>query len=282
MEETIPQPPSVWLPQTVEEAWQYKEAYGKESEFVAGGTLVQVIREKLGILAPQLISLHLISALRGIEETVEGTLTVGANVTLSQCTRDPLFTGMAPLVAKAISKIGAPAVRNQGTLGGNVSYKIGDTLPALFALDAMVTTFKADGYSTISLDEHLNNTEPAILVAIHIPIVKPENTHLFYEKIGRREAFVPSTVTVAMCLSWDDAKSFQSARLVVAGGDHPPRLLQTTQSIIEASTIPTLDLEQLKRCLHSEITYSGDAFTSGSYRETVATNLMYHELKELV
>lgn len=283
MEDIIPQSPSVWLPQTVEEAWQFKETYGEEAEFVSGGTLVQVKREKLGILAPQLISLHLISALQGMEEKEAGTLTIGANVTLSQCLSQPLLKEGAPLVTKAISTIGAPAIRNQGTLGGNVVYGIGDTLPALLALEATVTTYNASGYSTVLLEEYLHDIDSAMLVAVHIPIVvEPKNHYWFYEKVGRREAFVPSTVTVAMCLTWDDTTTFQSARLVVSGSDHPPQRLQASQSVIEASSMDTLDLEQVKTSLQSDITFSGSAFSSGSYLEMVATNLIYHQFKELI
>ncbi|MGN7309507.1 FAD binding domain-containing protein [Alkalicoccobacillus gibsonii] len=283
MEEMIPRPPSVWLPQTVEEAWQYKETYGVDAEFVAGGTFIQVKREKLGILAPHLISLHQISALQGIEETIEGTITVGANVTLSQCLHHPLFIEGAPLVEKAISIIGAPAIRNQGTLGGNVVYGIGDTLPALLALEATVTTYNTSGYSTMLLEEYLHDVDSALLVAVHIPtIVEPKNQYWFYEKVGRREAFVPSIVTVAMCLTWDDTKTFQFARLIVSGSDHPPQRLQASQSVIEASAMGTLDLEQVKTCLHSDITFSRSAFSSSSYLEMVATNMFYHQFKELI
>ncbi|MCM2675667.1 FAD binding domain-containing protein [Alkalicoccobacillus plakortidis] len=283
MEQMMPKPVSVWLPKTIEEAWQYKERFGTDAEYVAGGTLIQVKREKQGVLAPYLISLQQISEQQNIREDVEGEmLNIGAGVTLSECLGHPLLTKRAPFLLEAISSIGAPAIRNQGTIGGNVAYGIGDTLMVLLAKRALVKTFSNVGYKTQSLEDYLTEKSPSILVSIHLPFMdQTSRSAWLFKKIGRREAFIPSTVSIALYLSWNEANECEQARLVVAGGENTPQRLESCEQRLIGSTLKTIHLPQLKKQLKEEISLAGDEFTSETYRVTVAANILHQGLSDV-
>ena len=61
-----------------------------------------------------------IPALKGIRETREG-LDIGATTTLTDVARHPVVAERFELLARAASAVGSPQIRNQGTIGGNVS-----------------------------------------------------------------------------------------------------------------------------------------------------------------
>jgi xanthine dehydrogenase YagS FAD-binding subunit len=66
------------------------------------------------------VSVSALSELRGIHETSDGGLRLGALVTLSELAKSPLVTERYPLLARAAASAASPQLRNQGTLGGNL------------------------------------------------------------------------------------------------------------------------------------------------------------------
>ncbi|MDQ0206735.1 FAD binding domain-containing protein [Alkalicoccobacillus murimartini] len=283
MEQIRPKPVSVWLPKTVEEAWQFKKQFGADSEYVAGGTLIQVKREKQGVVADHLISLQHIPLQHEINEDLEAQmLTIGAGVPLSECLQNPLLLKRAPFLLEAISSIGAPAIRNQGTVGGNIAYGIGDTLSVFLAIDAKVTTFSNAGYQTQSLEDYLFDRNPSILTTIHLPFMDQSRSAWSFKKIGRREAFIPSTVAIALYLKWNEANECEQARLIVAGGENNPHRLQSCEQRLIGALLKKTNLPQLKKQMRDEISLAGDEFTSKAYRVTVAANILHQELYDAI
>lgn len=222
--------PRVWQPSEVESAWELNQRFGADANYVAGGTLLQLLWENAaGKPRPRhLISLEGIHALRDITESVDDTgvtLEVGALSPLSVCGRHPAIVRRWPVLAAACNQIAAPAVRNRATLGGNVANGCGDTLPALLALDAEVIWFDGETYTATTIERlvgaqarvassdaspmytHRSQTDsPAgsgILTAVrlHLPTERhcppPEQSISVFRKICRRATFAPSLVTVA-------------------------------------------------------------------------------------
>jgi xanthine dehydrogenase YagS FAD-binding subunit len=66
------------------------------------------------------IDLGGISALNGIREIEDG-LEIGATTTLAHLARHPAITAGFDLIRRAAEAVGSPQIRNQGTIGGNVS-----------------------------------------------------------------------------------------------------------------------------------------------------------------
>lgn len=89
------------------------------SRFVAGGTdLMPNLR--LGLAAPEiLIDLRGIRELHGVASTPEG-VRIGAAVTLAELIEDGALGRAYPALAAAAEAVAAPALREAGTIGGNL------------------------------------------------------------------------------------------------------------------------------------------------------------------
>ena len=66
------------------------------------------------------IELSRVAELRGIKER-DGGLEIGAATTLTEIARSPLVRAKFSLLAEAAELVASPQIRNQGTVGGNVS-----------------------------------------------------------------------------------------------------------------------------------------------------------------
>lgn len=94
-----------------------------EARLLAGGT------DLLGCLhddvfgATKVVSLGELIDLRGIKETAEGGLRIGALTSITGISEDPLVKERYLALAQAASEVGSPQLRNQGTIGGNICQK---------------------------------------------------------------------------------------------------------------------------------------------------------------
>jgi xanthine dehydrogenase YagS FAD-binding subunit len=89
----------------------------------AGGTdLMGCLRE--GIFeVRKVVSLSGVRELRGVQETTDGGLTIGALTTITEVSEDPLIRDRYPALSQAASEVASPQLRNQGTIGGNLCQK---------------------------------------------------------------------------------------------------------------------------------------------------------------
>ena len=67
-----------------------------------------------------MIDLAAIENLQGISESPSG-IRIGAMTTLRDVSRNPLIAERFPVLSQAASRVASPQIRNQGTIGGNVS-----------------------------------------------------------------------------------------------------------------------------------------------------------------
>jgi xanthine dehydrogenase YagS FAD-binding subunit len=62
-----------------------------------------------------------IESMKGIRETSDGGVEIGALTTLTEVERNPLIQKRYGVLAQAAGRVASPQIRNSGTLGGNVS-----------------------------------------------------------------------------------------------------------------------------------------------------------------
>ena len=107
-------------PRSVDEAVALLAEAGPSAVVIAGGTdLVPNLKHELA--APELVvSLGSIPELREIRREDDGTLAIGAMVTIAEVASDERVRAQAPVLAQAASLVAGPQLRTMGTLGGNV------------------------------------------------------------------------------------------------------------------------------------------------------------------
>ena len=89
----------------------------------AGGTdLLGCLRDDV-FKAGTLVSIGQLKELRGITQTPDDGLRIGALTTLTEIANSRIIRETYPGLARAASEVASPQLRNQGTLGGNLCQK---------------------------------------------------------------------------------------------------------------------------------------------------------------
>ena len=110
----------LFQPATVGDALGLLDQHGSDAWVLAGG-LDSFDWLKDRIKRPKVvIDLSQVSELRGVKE-VNGGLEIGAMTTLTEVVRNPIVKSKFGILAQGAELAASPQIRNQGTIGGNVS-----------------------------------------------------------------------------------------------------------------------------------------------------------------
>jgi xanthine dehydrogenase YagS FAD-binding subunit len=113
-------PFDLYQPTSVEDALSLADRLGTDAWMLAGG-LDSLERFKDRIKRPKaVIDLGHIDELRGVRQQ-DGDLVIGSMTTLTEVSLHPEIRARFALLAEAAGEVASPQIRNQGTLGGNIS-----------------------------------------------------------------------------------------------------------------------------------------------------------------
>lgn len=110
----------LYQPDTLEGAIELLDRFGDEGWALAGGNdSFDWFKDR--VKRPRyVVDLGGIESLRGIRETSDGGLEIGALTTLSELERSAVVRERFAVLSWAASKVASPQIRNSGTLGGNL------------------------------------------------------------------------------------------------------------------------------------------------------------------
>lgn len=222
------------------------DALGAGARFIAGGTVVQQEWDEPRLAPPgvRFIDVQSWPQCRGIG-LEGGWLRIGAAERLESVRRHPLVRGHAPLLAEALGQLGALGVRHLGTLGGNVGWGMGDSVPVLLALDAEAAL--ADG-RWVPLAPLLQQARCPVLLAIRVPLTP---AHAVFEKVGYRAAFSPARLRLA--LRWQCAGRGRAlARAAAAAPGLAGRRLRQVETLVADAVDAAADLPALRRACEDD------------------------------
>jgi len=110
----------LYQPASVDDAIKLLDRHGADAMVLAGG-LDNMDWLKDRLKKPKVVvDLTNIAELRGIKE-VNGGLEIGAMTTLTEVVRHPVVREKFSILMDAAEHVASPQIRNQGTIGGNVS-----------------------------------------------------------------------------------------------------------------------------------------------------------------
>lgn len=140
-------------PETLAELTRLRAAH-PDAMLLAGGTDLGLSISKGRQKPGRIIHTVHVAELGKIEEN-DDLLTLGAAVSYSRAL--PYIERLYPSFAELIRRIGSRQIRNLGTIGGNIgnASPIGDTLPCLIALDAVLTLSSVNGDRKIAIEDFL-------------------------------------------------------------------------------------------------------------------------------
>jgi len=110
----------LFQPANVDEALTLVDRHGRDAWILAGGLDTFDWLKDRSKRTNVVIDLSQVNELRGIKE-VDGGVEIGALTTLTEVVRHPVIREKFGLLMEAAELVASPQIRNQGTLGGNVS-----------------------------------------------------------------------------------------------------------------------------------------------------------------
>ena len=110
----------LFQPASVDDALALLERHGTDAWVLAGGMdSFDWLKDRSKRVAV-VVDLSQIAALRGIKE-VDGGLEIGAMTSLTEVVKHPVVREKYSILMEAAELVASPQIRNQGTIGGNVS-----------------------------------------------------------------------------------------------------------------------------------------------------------------
>jgi xanthine dehydrogenase FAD-binding subunit len=254
---------------------------------MAGGTDVMVLHKSgRGVplkLPKPLIFIDHLSELKQVYQNHKD-LHIGACCTYTELLEHPLI----PYALKnAIKTIAAPAIRNRGTLGGNIcnASPAGDTLPLLYVYNAKLLLRSVNGDRMVAISDFIQGPrrvqrfQNEILAEIILPSVLEQGAHVVFEKVGNRNADAIAKVGFAGYIRIKDARIDDIRFAFGAVGPTMVRSIDIEKKLV-GKTIPlaAADISQVVAAFDKILRPIDDQRSTATYRKTVALNLLRYFL----
>lgn len=254
---------------------------------LAGGTdLLVMIQEEL--ISPRvLLDISGLKELNYIREA-DGRIEIGALVTHGQAASSELLRAKASLLAQSCLQVGSPQIRALGTIGGNLvmGSPCGDTIPALYALEASLVLKSADGTRTVAIGDFFTGVKKNVrrteelLTAINFPIPEP-SARGFFNKLGQRKALAIAKVSVAG-LVFRRRGEVEKIRVALgAVGPTAIRALQTEEYLTGRSLDPET-IAAARTICSGESRAITDLRSNAGYRDRMAGVLLARGLNSIL
>ncbi len=279
----------VLAPRTVEEALELLHQEQDGMKIVAGGSDV-IVQLRDGVMkAKKLLNILPLRELRYVKKKGD-EVHIGSLATYSDIVNSGLTREHAWILIDAAKQIGAVQLQNTATIGGNLgnASPAGDSLPPLYALDAIVVTRSKAGRRETPIEKFFVSYRKTalrpdeLIEEVHFKALNSKD-RAAYIKLGLREANAISIVDVAVALrERSSAESFEEAR--VALGAVAPVITRARKSENALTHTPLNEaiLRKAATLATEDATPIADIRGSADYRKDAVAASVYEALYEAV
>jgi len=262
-------------PTSLEEALALKAEHGDEAKFLAGGqSLVPAMNFRMAQPAV-LIDINGLQALSYVKAD-GGTVRIGALTRYRTLQSDASISGKVALMAEALPEVAHPAIRNRGTLGGNLSHAdpaselpavvlaLGGTLHARSKNGARQITAKdffADALTTALANDEL-------LTEIELPLLPLRSGTCFLEVARRRGDYAMMGVACVVTLDANGACS--DIRLAYCSAGETPMPASKAAQALKGQRIDETNARAAGEAAKNEINPFGNVHASIDYQRHLA------------
>ncbi len=256
------------------------ELYQKNphARILAGGTDVGLWVTKQLRELPEIIYLGNVAELKQIKSN-DGGIEIGAAVTLTDAF--DLLQRSYPELGEMFRRFASVPVRNAGTLVGNIANgsPIGDSMPALIAIDARVKLrlgkdTRELALEDLYLDYMQNAMQPGEFVEAVIVPQAQAGTQLRCYKLSKRFDQDISAVCAAFALRLD-GDQVVDVRIAVGGMAAIPKRAQATEEYLRGEPWNEFTLVTAEQKLASDFAPMSDMRASSEYRARATANLLH-------
>jgi carbon-monoxide dehydrogenase medium subunit len=246
------------------------------AKILAGGqSLIPLL--KLRLTAPAaVIDIGRIGELKGIT-VKDGTIHIGAMTTHAELAASPQLAETCHVLAQAAGGIGDPAVRNRGTIGGNIAHAdpASDLPTVLVALDARLMVIGPDGKRTLDAGGFFQGMmstalkEHEILTGIEIPVHAKGQTSAYAKFVHPASRY--AVIGVAAVLTSTGGKC-SAARVAVGGMVPMPLRATSVEGALSGQELSAENIAKAAASVSEDFSDDvlGDIFASEEYRRAVA------------
>jgi xanthine dehydrogenase small subunit len=223
------------------------------------------------------IGLDRIEELRWLEVS-DDHIDIGGALTLSEIERG--LAGRVPLLAELFPQFASRLIRNGATLGGNLGTgsPIGDSPPALLALDASLLLTSRDGEREVPLADYFTGYRTSVRRAdelirvIRIPMpVAPLSA---FHKIAKRRFDDISSIAVAIAVRLSGA-NIETVRIGLGGAAATPLRALATEEVLTGRPWDLATIRDAAQVLAREGTPISDHRASAAYRAAMLRTSLF-------
>jgi len=230
-------------PTNIPEAVTLLSEHIDDSKVIAGGTSVVLMLQQKLIAPSVLVSLGRVDGHDHIRLEEDG-LHIGALTTLRDIERSEIVKQFCPALARTFSVVGNIRVRNQATIGGNLSTAdyAADPPAMLTALDARVQVQGPSERREIPLSEfflgfYTTALEPdEILAEVIIPAL-PASSRAAYHKYTSISAEGRPCVAVGAVADFNDDGKCSDVRIAVGAAVETPQRVTEAEAMAHGSIL---------------------------------------------
>jgi carbon-monoxide dehydrogenase medium subunit len=195
-------------PETVAEACDLLNEYCPNARVLAGGTDLLVDLKQGRIKGVErLVSLKRIAGLDSVDDT-NGTIRIGALVTLNEACRAPIIKQRFPALIDALESMAAYPVRSVATVAGNIAGAVpsSDLAPFFIVAGAEAVLSSGDRERAVRVEDYFLGPRESVCgdceILTHLVVPKPgRSTGMSYKKFMLREANALAVAGVAAMLA---------------------------------------------------------------------------------
>lgn len=271
--------------ESLEQVFELIDEHGDDAKIIAGGqSLIATLNMRLS--APELlIDISCLDELKGIK-LEDNKLVIGALTRHVDLQESALVAEHLPLIAIAIEHVSHAAVRNRGTIGGNLSFADpASELPACsVALDAEFTIANKTGRRVVRARDYFKDLYETdlqtgdMLVSLSFPVASKNTVCGFREFVRRRGDFASTGVVVQAELV---DKKFTSLSPVFFAVSNTPMLASKCAGLLLNKVIDVHAIDHALEGLGDELEIIEDIHTSAEMKLHLATHYFTEIINEL-
>lgn len=205
------------IPESKEIALTYLSSLENVKIFAGGTDLL--VKMRRGESCSHIVDITSILDLKGISEH-GGLIKIGAISTHSEINRNQIINEKSPSLAQACGWVGSPAIRNMGTIGGNLvnASPAADSLAPLLIHDAYLTLESKNGIRKMKLGD--------FILAPYKTDIRPDEILTFieitglpgyregYKRVTKRATWAISRLSIAWAIQEENG-FYKDVRLAI-------------------------------------------------------------------